>query len=94
METVWHKMCRCVHDACFHFVIGTCVLRRRQTLRPRRGWTDFEEFATTQTKSHLSGSDRSLCYRPLHGVPQRTGCHCTRALHLIIHSYGRVIVSQ
>ncbi len=68
--------------------------RQQQTLHSWRGAKDLAEFSATQTQSHLSGSDRSLRHRPLHGVPQRTGRHCTRALHLIIHSYGRVIVFQ
>ena len=67
--------------------------RRGQTLLPRWGGKDPEELAATETQSHLSGSDRRLRYRPLHGVPQRAGRYCTGALHLIVHSYGRVIAS-
>lgn len=87
-----------------HYLFSFChcnllnprVLRHKQqqTLHPRRGGKDLEELSATKTQSHLSGSDRSLRHRPLHRVPQRTGRHCTRALHLIVHSYGRVIMSQ
>lgn len=70
------------------------VLRHKQGqwLRPRRGGEAPEEFAAAaaETQSHLPGSDRGLRHRPVHGVPQRAGRHCTRALHPILHSYGRV----
>ena len=81
---------------CHCYLLNPPVLRQKQQrpLRSRRDGQDVAELAATEAQSHLSGSDRSLRYRPLHGVPQRTGRHCTRALHLIVHSYGRVIVSR
>lgn len=72
-----------LHLQSYRIIVTCFVCRQKQ---------DLEDFAS-QTQSHLRGSDRSLRHRPLCRVPQRTGSHCTRALHPVVHSYGRLTAS-
>lgn len=89
-----HQCMRMLVCPCNSFSLSFLRQKRRQWFQPPRVGKDLKKFPPTKTQSHLPGADWGLCYCTLHGVPQRTGCNCTRALHLILHSCGRVIVSQ
>lgn len=64
------------------------LLRQKQSSARRR---HPEELAAAATEVHLCRADRRVRHRPLQRVPQRTGRPGPRALHLVLHSHGRVI---